>query len=140
MMKVLLDTDVCLDSITGREPWHADADRIFHASVEKEVSIFVSGLTFSNLYYLLRKVHGSRKTVKRLHEMRKLVAVSPINSDIVDQSFDSSWTDFEDALQYHSALKAGSDLLVTRNLSDYKKADQILIIEPGEFINRHLNT
>ncbi len=139
MISVLLDTDVCLDSITGREPWHADADRIFHASVEKKVSIFISGLTFSNLYYLLRKTHGSRKTVKRLHAMRELVTVSPINSDVVDRAFDTAWNDFEDALQYQSALKGGCELLIARNLPDYKKADQIPVIEPSEFIDRHLN-
>mgnify|MGYP000297794037 CR=1 FL=1 len=138
MISILLDTDVCLDSITGREPWNANADRIFHASVEKEVYIFISGLTFSNLYYLLRKIHGSRKTIKRLRAMRDLIKVSPINSKVVDQAFDSSWNDFEDAMQYHSALKAGCDLLVTRNLSDYKKADRIPVIQPSGFIEQHL--
>lgn len=138
MKPILLDTDVCLDSIAGRNPWNIDANRIFHSSVEGTMNLFVSGLTFSNLFYLLGKVHGPKKTVRKLSSMRELVTVSTVNQEIVDSALSAGWSDFEDALQYYSALEADCDILVTRNLSDYKKADNLKILNPSTFVSNYL--
>jgi predicted nucleic acid-binding protein len=138
MVPILLDTDVCLDSIAGREPWNTAADRIFHSAVEDKTSVYISGLSFSNLFYLLQKVHGARRTVEKLLAMRKLVSVSVINADVVDGAFDSSWKDFEDALQYQSACQAGCEVLVTRNLTDYKNSGDVSVLAPSEFVRQYL--
>lgn len=61
MVRVLLDTDVCLDSIAGRVPWNIDANRIFHSVTEGKTDIFISGLSFSNMFYLLQKEHGANE-------------------------------------------------------------------------------
>jgi len=139
MVPILLDTDICLDSIAGRDPWDSDANRIFHSSVEGVTNIFVSGLSFSNMFYLLRKVHGAKKTVDKLSAMRKLVSVSPIDEGVVDSAFESGWTDYEDALQYHSALKAGCRFIISRNVSDYRKSDELQVLSPSEFVSKFLD-
>lgn len=138
MTRVLLDTDVCLDSIAGRNPWHVDANRIFHSSVEGETMIYVSGLSFSNLFYLLKKAHGAKRTISKLAAMRELVSISKVDETIVDQSFKSGWQDFEDALQFYSALAAGCNFLVTRNLSDFKNSNDLSILHPSDFVEQFL--
>ncbi len=139
MVPILLDTDICLDSIAGRDPWDVDANRIFHSSVEGVTNIYVSGLSFSNMFYLLRKVHGAKKTVDKLSAMRELVSVSPIDERVVDSAFESGWTDFEDALQYYSALKAGCRFIISRNVSDYRKSDELQVLSPSEFVSQFLD-
>ncbi|WP_441000683.1 type II toxin-antitoxin system VapC family toxin [Fodinibius sp. SL11] len=138
MEPILLDTDICLDSLAGREPWNVDANQIFHASVEGLVDLFISGLTFSNLFYLLGRTHGSKKTVQKLSAMRDLVSVSTVDEEIVDLALKSGWADFEDALQYFSALDAGCELLITRNTSDYKKAKNITVKDSAAFVSKYL--
>ena len=139
MISILLDTDVCLDSLAGRSPWNADADYIFHASVENRCRIYVSGLTFANLFYLLRKQHGSETTQHHLGAMRDLVQISPMNHTVVDQALEAEWNDFEDALQYYSALESGCQMVISRNISDYSKAGQIEVKTPADFILTHLS-
>lgn len=138
MEPILLDTDICLDSIAGRDPWNKDANRIFHAGTDGSVNLFISALTFSNLFYLLSKAHGPKKTVQKLSAMRDLVSVSTIDEEIVDLAFSSGWSDFEDALQYFSALLTGCSILITRNLSDYKKANKIRVINSSTFVAEFL--
>ena len=138
MEPILLDTDICLDSLAGREPWNTDINRIFHASVEGFVDLFISGLTFSNLFYLLSRTHGSQKTIQKLSAMRELVFVSTVDEEIVDLALNSGWSDFEDALQYYSALDAGCGLLITRNTSDYKKANNITVMDSAAFVSEYL--
>ena len=135
---ILVDTDVCLDSLAGRTPWNIDANRIFHSSVEGTTDLVVSGLTFSNLFYLLGKAHGAKKMAQKLSLMRDLVSVSSVDQDIVDSALSAGWTDFEDALQYYSAVRAGCGVLITRNVSDYKKADNLRILSPSNFVSGYL--
>jgi hypothetical protein len=45
----------------------------------------------------------------------------------------SGFRDFEDALQYHCALAANCDIIVTRNVKDFKKAE-IPVITPDEYL------
>lgn len=139
MVPILLDTDICLDSIAGRDPWDVDANRIFHSSVEGVTNIFVSGLSFSNLFYLLRKVHGAKKTVHKLSAMRQLVSISLIDESIVNSAFESGWIDFEDALQYSSALKAGCQFIISRNISNYRNSDELQVLLPSEFVSKFLD-
>lgn len=144
MEPILLDTDVCLDSLAGRDPWNIDANRIFHSSVEGNTDLYISGLTFSNLFYLLSKTHGPKKTVQKLSAMRELVSVSPVNEEIVDSALAAGWTDFEDAIQYNSALVVGCGILITRNLSDYEAAgidndnDYMKVMSPSAFVSNYL--
>lgn len=138
MDTILIDSDVCLDFITGRQPWNAEAVQIFDACEHGLISAYISGLTYSNLFYLLRKYHGAGKTVTMLSDLRKFTQVSPIIETVVDWSLSSGWTDFEDALQYQSAVESGCDAVVSRNLSDYKLVPRLPVLSPTDFISNHL--
>lgn len=138
MERILLDTDVCLDSIAGRGPWDIDANRIFHSSVEGATNLYISSLTFSNLFYLLSKTHGTKQTTEKLSAMRALVSVSPVGQEVVDSALSAGWTDLEDALQYYSALTVHCGILITRNLSDYKQVEDMKVMSPSAFVAKYL--
>jgi predicted nucleic acid-binding protein len=46
-----------------------------------------------------------------------------MDDKIIDLSLDSEFEDFEDAIQYFTAIENGLDLIVTRNLKDFKKSE-----------------
>jgi len=46
----------------------------------------------------------------------------------------SEFADFEDAIQYYSALQNEIEVFLTRNLKDYKKA-QITVLTAQDYIN-----
>ncbi len=54
--------------------------------------------------------------------------------DTIDDSIRSEFDDFEDAMQYFSAMRESVDYIVTRNKKDFKSA-QIPVFEPQEFID-----
>jgi len=57
-----------------------------------------------------------------------------LNEKIIDLALNSDFSDFEDAIQYYSALENNIDVLITRNLKDYKKA-QISVLTAHDFLN-----
>lgn len=63
-----------------------------------------------------------------------IVNVLPVNSDIIENAVRSEFTDFEDAVQYFTALSASSDYIITRNVKDYSLSE-IEVFSPDEFLN-----
>jgi predicted nucleic acid-binding protein len=53
---------------------------------------------------------------------------------IIEKGLNSNFLDFEDSLQYFSALRTECDIIITRNGKDFKKS-QLPIMTPDEFLN-----
>jgi len=54
MTRVFVDTDVCLDLLSGRKPFNRAAEVLFSLADTGKLSIYVSSLSFSNIDYVLR--------------------------------------------------------------------------------------
>lgn len=129
--RVLVDTDVILDLLLGRQPFYPSASRLFVAFQEAQLEGHVSSLAFSNLFYLLRKEGGAPEAIAILRKLRLVTRVLTVNEKIIDLALASTFTDFEDAIQYFTAAEGELDAIVTRNRRDYK-ASKIAILSAEE--------
>ena len=74
-------------------------------------------------------------TIKTLFDnFIKSSRVTPVDSQTIDESIASEFGDFEDAMQYYSALREQADVIITRNKDDYEAA-RIPVYEPQEFLD-----
>ena len=122
MDKVLVDTDIVLDLLAKRELFFLEAQELFTLSDKKKIKLFVSSLTFANTYYVLSQNLKIENTRKILRKFKLLVNVLPMDDKIIDLSLDSDFKDFEDAIQYNTALENNLNLIITRNLKDFKQS------------------
>jgi predicted nucleic acid-binding protein len=123
MAKVFVDTDIILDLLAMREPHYQFSARLFSMADEGELKLYVSSLSFSNLNYILSKQFSAVQARKKLLTFKTLVTVLSVSEKSVDLALNSDFNDFEDALQYFTALEFKISTLLTRNLKDFKKAD-----------------
>jgi predicted nucleic acid-binding protein len=132
--KIFLDTDVVLDHLADRQPFAEYGHRLLALAETGELTLCVSALSFSNLYYLLRKVKGHNDALALLGKRRTLVRVSAVTEAEIQAALASRFKGFEDAIQHFSA-KAEGDLsaIVTRNKADYS-ASEIPVFSPDEFL------
>ena len=56
-----------------------------------------------------------------------------MNAKEVDLALNSDFSDFEDAMQYFAAVDNKIDLIVTRNVRDYKNP-KIMVVTPQQYI------
>ncbi len=132
--KIFLDTDVVLDHLADRQPFAEYAHRLFALAETGELTVGVSSLSFSNLYYILRKLKGHAEALALLGNLKRLVCVSPVTDAEIQSALSSSFKDFEDAIQYFAAkAEGGISAIVTRNKVDYS-ASEIPILTPEEFL------
>ena len=97
--------------------------------------IVVSALTFANTHYLLSKHQKLDEARKILIKFKVLVEVSPLDDKIVELALVSDFKDFEDAIQYHTALENGIDIIITRNKKDFKNS-KLPIMTAKEYLKK----
>lgn len=134
MTQIFLDTDIIIDVLQIRHPFYDSAAELFTLLHEKKVKGFTSSVVFANLHYVLRKTKPHLELLMDLRKLRIIVDILPVGSREVDHALISDFQDFEDALQYFTALAGKMDALITRNKKDYRKA-KIAVLSPQEFLS-----
>jgi predicted nucleic acid-binding protein len=133
MDKVFIDSDIILDLIQQREPFYREATILFSLIEENKLKSYTTPLVFANLFYILRKLESNSFAIKVLTRLKTLLAVIAINEKCVSLALSSSFKDFEDAIQYYSAIEADIQYLITRNKKDYKESG-LIICTPKEYL------
>ncbi len=131
--KVFLDTDVILDLLTEREPHFKAAVELFLYIQDKTVWAYTSPVIIANIFYILNRHLDRKKAIQSLIKLRSLVKVLNCGDRVIELALSSDFKDFEDAIQYYTALENNIDILITRNVKDYKTAN-ITISTPLEYI------
>jgi predicted nucleic acid-binding protein len=124
MKHFLVDTNVLLDFLADRKPYSDDAETLFHYNQQKKINIYVSAISFNNLYYVIKKLERHEKAINLLTELTLLVDIIPLDNSIIQDSLKSKFPDFEDAIQYYSALSMKTiEGIITRNKKDFKNSE-----------------
>lgn len=134
MRNILLDTDVVLDFLLDRKPFSDDTLHILLKCEKKEMNAFVTPVIVANTYYLLRQKASHSYVIEQLKILLKIISVLSMDQKQVLSALDSKFTDFEDALQYFSALQnTNIEAILTRNGKDFKHAE-LPVFTPKEFL------
>ena len=135
MEKLFVDTNIVLDLLQKREEFYREAQELFTLADKKKVKLYISSLTIANTHYLLSRHYNSNDARKILAKFKVLVEVLSLDHKIIDLALTSDLKDFEDAVQYYTALENNMDLIITRNKRDFKK-QSIPVLTAKEYINR----
>ncbi len=133
MKKIFIDTDIILDLLARREPHYIFPAQLFTLIDKKKLTAYTSPIVFANLHYLLKKYSSNSVAKKNLRKLKTLIKILPVDEKIIEQALNSDFTDFEDAIQYFTAVNNGIKILITRNKADYKKS-KIPIATAEEFL------
>jgi predicted nucleic acid-binding protein len=131
--KVFIDTDIALDLLGQRDPHYSPAALLFTLADKGKIEINISSLSFSNLNCLLARQYSSYESRRILISFKVLVKVLPVDDKIIELALSSKFQDFEDAIQYFTAIENGINVLLTRNIKDYKLA-AIAILTAEDFL------
>ena len=133
MIELFVDSDIILDLLAQREPHYIHAARLFTLIDQDEVVAYTSPLIFANLHYLLKKQSSNLLALKNLRKLKTLINILSIDEKVIEQSLNSEFNDFEDAIQYFTAVNNGITLIITRNKTDYKRS-KIDVLTAEEFL------
>jgi predicted nucleic acid-binding protein len=130
--KALIDSDVILDLALARSPFLENSRLVLSLAENARVLGFVTPICIANVHYFLRKAGDDAKARLFLSRILSYLTVIPVDHQIVAESLQSDFGDFEDALQHDAAVRNGCHSIVTRNTGDYKKS-KLPVYAPEEF-------
>lgn len=136
MKKVFLDTNVLMDMLLARVPHNLYIMQVVELGRKKEeVHLSVSCLSIANAQYLLARYGVSAVAIRSLLtdvcQVCELVALNDkaVMGALAEPLFD----DIEDAMQYQCAKACGADVIITRDVHDFRRSE-ILAMNANEFL------
>ena len=134
-MKVLIDTNIVIDALTSREPWHVHAEKIFLMAANDIIDMYITASSATDIYYLIRKHLHSTETARQIMgKLYSLVGILEVKSKDLIDALASPITDYEDAVVEKVAGRSGMECIVTRNLKDFE-AGLTQIYPPEDFVH-----
>ncbi len=134
MRHIFMDTNVAIDFLADRQPFSLHAAKLFDLSLDGKVKLYVSAISYNNIYYILRQSLTNNAAIKLLEELEEMTDVIDVTKTIIKQSLKTDFKDYEDAIQYYCALsKPKIDFIVTRDTKDFKKST-LPVLTPSEAI------
>ena len=131
MKHYFVDTNVVIDMLADREGYADAACELFDAAGRGEVHLSICALSYSTIYYILRKYAGKENAISSLRDLSEYVSILSVDAEIIKKALYSEFSDY--AIQYYSALQDTSvEGIITRNIKDYKYSG-IPVLLPTEF-------
>lgn len=136
MEHCFLDTNILLDLLVKeRSQAYPETLVLFEKAQKRELKLSCSSLSLVNVHYVLKKELKEDQIRSILVRIQQLTSVAALNESTLELALASSIKDFEDAIQNASALQSSADLILTRNLKDFRKSEL-----PCLTVKAYLNT
>jgi len=137
MDNIYIDTNILLDVFAGREPFYKDSFNFLRQSKDN-YNFYVSVLSFHIVMYVMKPSMDEKQIIKKIFD--KLNTIS-LTKDIADDALDIDIKDYEDILQFNSAVKH-CRTIVTRDPKDFKKLaamsrKKVEILSPKQWLKQN---
>lgn len=132
-MKVMFDANIALDVFQQREPHQIISAQALSSSLSGNIHGSFPAHVVTTIYYILRKSVGNARAAETIRWMIETFEITPCDAEFLSAAAQSAMTDFEDAVVTYSARRAGCDVVVTRNTSDFDHSP-ILAVTPAQLL------
>ena len=132
MKKFFVDTNVVLDYLMDRKPFSKQAIALFESAELNQTQLCLSSLTYSQIYYLIKKQKNHKDTMRILKTLSRIAPPIDTPAESVLKTLAARFHDFEDGMQYFSCMKQVKVKgLITRNTKDYPRS-HVPILTPDQ--------
>lgn len=133
-MTVFLDSNIILDILLKNPSFYTESKSILELITSKRIDYFISATSVTDIYYIVKKYEKDDSKVRKyISDLLNIVSVAGIDETCIKNALQSSWKDFEDAVQNEVATQIGADYLITRNTKDFKETFT-KVLTPQEFL------
>lgn len=141
----MLDNNIILDYIIKDRKGHFDANRLIELAIADKTLECVSSSCITDIYYIAthsknengEKLFNGFEVQKIFEDLFSYIVIIPTDENATKMALRLQWKDFEDAIQYTTAISNNVDIIITNNIKDFENPI-IPVITPEEFLNEYL--
>ncbi|AKG23227.1 type II toxin-antitoxin system VapC family toxin [Calothrix sp. 336/3] len=138
-MRVLLDSNIILDFALERQPFFPNSETVVSFVEQGQIEGYICASSFSDLYYIIRREKSRNLALEFLSRMVTFCSIATVDSNTINMALSVNFKDFEDAIQYSTAVMNHLDAIITRNPGDFPIATP-RILTPEQLIQELTNT
>ncbi|MGZ5245984.1 MAG: type II toxin-antitoxin system VapC family toxin [Flavitalea sp.] len=132
MKYFFLDTNVVIDVLANRHPHVGYSSRLFDLAAKGKITLYISSLSYSNIYYIIKKSTSHKEIIKILEGLEAITETLDVTRSVIAKSLKGEFKDFEDSIQYYTALSNKKiNAIVTRDIKGFRNSE-LPIFNPEE--------
>ena len=137
-MKIFLDANILVSVLNKEYPVFTYTSRILSLADKKKFSLFTSPVCLAIAFYFAEKKYKSASAKNRVQILCEHINIAPANKSIVLQALQNkSINDFEDGLEYYSALESKCNCIITEDINDFYFSE-IEVLNSEDFFEKYL--
>lgn len=134
-MKVLVDTNIWLDIITNREPFHGFSRAAVLACINDGVGVIVAATSIKDIFYLVAKHLGVEKAYEAVEMVLSIADVATVDELVCTKALKLERPDYEDGIIAAAAAIENVACIISRDKGAFRQGS-IKRYGPEEFL-RH---
>lgn len=138
-MKIFLDANIIVSVLNKEYPLFTYSSRILSLAGSKKFSVYTSPVCLAIAFYFAEKKFKSKLAKEKIAIMCKHINIAGTSSSAVLKSIANiAVVDFEDGLEYYSALESKCDCIITEDVNDYYFAD-LEVVSSNDFFLKYMS-
>ncbi len=135
-MKVVVDNNVIISALKPDLQFEIESQRILQLASEKKIDGYVSANSLTDIFYVLRKVHGGEKAKVMLQKLTLILDIIGIEATDCIDALNLPMKDFEDAVVAVCAKKIKADFIVTRDENFIRSSEIVKAVTPEQLLEK----
>lgn len=135
-MKVFVDANILVATLNKEYPLFTWSSRILSLNEKSNVLLYTSPLCLAIAFYFTCKKCGAKLAKEKIELLCNHVNVTSINQEATKKALVNKMIhDFEDGLEYYSALDSKCDFIITEDQKDFYFSE-VEVVGCEEFLKR----
>ena len=123
MKHLMIDTNVVLDVLANRKPFAEEAAQLFQHAAKGRVKLYISSLSYTTLFYVLRKDNRPEVVLSSLRNLEGVCETVDVTSGVIQAALRIRPGDLEDAVQIQAAFHHKKvTAIVTRDAKGFRRS------------------
>lgn len=119
-MKVFVDANILVATLNREYPLFNWSARVLSLHGKHNIQLFTSPLCLAIAFYFATKKSGETTARNKIEILCRNIGITTVNQEITEKTIkNQKIKDFEDGLQYYSAINQKCDIIVSEDQHDF---------------------
>lgn len=124
MRKAFVDANVLVSVLNKEYPLFRTSARVLSLASQPGFELFTSPTCLAIAFYFAEKKSGTKEALQKFRTMQQHIKVVSTGQEEVTAALSNKKIlDFEDGLQYYSAVNGGCEVIITEDQNDFHFAE-----------------
>ena len=119
-MRLFIDANILVATLNKEYPLFTWSSRLLSLQGKHDIALFTSPLCLAIAFYFSSKKCGKKMAREKIEMLLQHIGITSVDENITGQAIKNKLIhDFEDGLEYYSAIHHNCDCIITENQKDF---------------------